>query len=163
MIAKLKRKDRIQTPVIDPAEFMTEGDVENKLVYPFLVHPNFLGIPHEWVRSKEYMEPTDIDKGAGKRYGYIPDYSVWRSGFPLLVVESKRPDEPIEQALREAHLDANRINNRYPPNINPISHVLACNGEQFALARSDSEAEVLYARLRTCDPAPTSSRPSRRS
>ena len=92
------------------------------------------------------MEPTEIDKGAGKRYGYIPDYSVWRSGFPLLVVESKRPDEPIEQALREAHLYANRINNRYPPGINPISHVLACNGEQFALAKSDSETEVLYAK-----------------
>jgi GTPase SAR1 family protein len=147
LISKLKARERIQAPVIDPSEFVTEGDVENKLVYPFLAHPSFLGIPHEWIRAKEYMEPTEIDKGAGKRYGYIPDYSVWRSGFPLLVVESKRPDEPIEQALREAHLYANRINNRYPPNINPISHVLACNGEQFALAKADSETEVLYAKV----------------
>jgi hypothetical protein len=44
-----------------------------------------------------------------------------------------RPDQPIEKALREAHLYANRINNRYPPKVNPIKHVLACNGEQFAL------------------------------
>ena len=131
MIAKLKAHERIQVPVIDPAEFVTEGDVENKLVYPFLVHPSFLGIPHEWVRSKEYMEPTEIDKGGGKRYGYIPDYSVWRSGFPILIVESKRPGEPIEQALREAHMYANRINNRYsrqhppparPSNAAPSAH-----------------------------------------
>jgi hypothetical protein len=117
-----------------------------------LAHPSFLGIPQDWIRAKDYMEPTEIDKRAGKRYGYIPDYSVWRSGFPLLVVESKRPDEPIEQALREAHLYANRINNRYPPGINPIAHVLACNGEQFALAKSDTETEVLYAKVEDLRP-----------
>jgi hypothetical protein len=50
------------------------------------------------------MEPTEIDKGACKRVGYIPDYSIWRTGFPLLVSEAKRPDESIEKALREAHL-----------------------------------------------------------
>lgn len=104
-----------------------------------------MDIPGEWVRTKAYMEPTEIDKGAGKRVGYVPDYSVWRSGFPLLVVEAKRPDEPIDKALREAHLYASRINNRYPPNVNPIAYVLACNGEQFALASADSETGVLYA------------------
>ena len=145
MIAKLKPYERIQTPVTDPSEFRTESDVEQKLVYPFFVHPSFLDLPAEWVRTKEYMEPTEIDKGAGKRAGYIPDYSIWRSGFPLLVAEAKRPDEAIEKALREAHLYANRINNRYPPNVNPIAYVLACNGEQFALAPSDSETSVLYA------------------
>ncbi len=147
MIAKLKPRDRIQTPVTDVSELITESDVEQKLVYPFLVHPCFMDIPSEWVRTKEYMEPTEIDKGAGKRVGYIPDYSVWRSGFPLLVVEAKRPDEPIEKAIREAHLYANRINNRYPPNVNPIRYVLACNGEQFALAPHDSETEVLIAKV----------------
>jgi type I site-specific restriction endonuclease len=73
-----------------------------------------MGIPHEWVRTKEYMEPTDIDKSAGKRYGYIPDYSVWRNGFPLLIVEAKPPDDAVKKALREAQLYASRINNRYP-------------------------------------------------
>jgi hypothetical protein len=62
-------------------------------------------------------------------------------------VEAKRPDEPIEAALREAQLYANRINNRYPPNVNPISYVLACNGEQFALSASDSETEILFAKV----------------
>jgi hypothetical protein len=111
-----------------------------------------MGIPHEWVRTKEYMEPTDIDKSAGKRYGYIPDYSVWLNGFPLLIGEAKSPDDPIAKALREAQLYASRINNRYPPDVNPISYVLACNGAQFALAAWDSETEVLYAKLEDMRP-----------
>jgi hypothetical protein len=101
LIFRLKGQERLQVPVTDFSELRTESDVEQKLVYPFLVHPSFLGIPHEWVRTKEYMEPTEIDKRAGKRVGYIPDYSVWRSGFPLLIVEAKRPDEPIEKALQD--------------------------------------------------------------
>ena len=146
MIAKLREIDRLQVPVTDLADLRTESDVEQKLVYPFLVHPSFMDIPREWVRTKEYMEPTEIDKGAGKRVGYIPDYSVWRNGFPLLIIEVKKPGEPIEKGLREAHFYAGRINNRYPPNVNPIGYVLACNGEQFALAPSDSEIEVLCAK-----------------
>jgi hypothetical protein len=145
LIAKLKDLGRIGVPTTELSELRTESDVEQKLVYPFLVHPAFAGIPAEWVRTKEYMEPTDIDKSAGKRYGYIPDYSVWRNGFPLLIVEAKAPDEVIVKALREAQMYASRINNRYPPGVNPISYVLACNGEQFALAAWDSEVEVLYA------------------
>jgi hypothetical protein len=74
LIAKLKPLDRIQTLVTAVSEFVTESDVEQKLVYPFLVHPSFMNIPADWVRTKEYMEPTEIDKGAGKRHGYIPDY-----------------------------------------------------------------------------------------
>ncbi len=81
LIARLKPFERVGPPAADISEVQTESDVEQKIIYPFLVHPSFLGIPHEWVRTKEYMEPTDIDKSAGKRYGYIPDYSVWRNGF----------------------------------------------------------------------------------
>jgi GTPase SAR1 family protein len=146
LIAKLKEHERLHVPVTDLSELRTESDVEQKLVYPFLVHPSFLSLPHEWVRTKEYMEPTEIDKRAGKRAGYIPDYSVWRTGFPLLVVEVKRPDEAIEKALQEAHMYAARINARYPPDVNPIRWVLACNGEKFALAPFDSETNVLYAK-----------------
>lgn len=43
------------------SDLKTERSVEQKLVYPFLVHPSFMGIPAEWVRTMEYMEPTDID------------------------------------------------------------------------------------------------------
>jgi hypothetical protein len=152
LIARLKPFERVGPPAADISEVQTESDVEQKIIYPFLVHPSFLGIPHEWVRTKEYMEPTDIDKSADKRYGYIPDYSVWRNGFPLLIVEAKPPDDPIEKALREAQLYASRINNRYPPGVSPISYVLASNGAQFAVAAWDSETQVLYAKLEDMRP-----------
>jgi hypothetical protein len=105
----------------------------------------FLGLPSDWIRTKDYMEPTQIDKGAGKRYGYIPDYSIWKTGFPLAIVEAKSPDESIEEAIREARLYATEINKRYPPNINPIAYILASNGKKFALTQWDSETEILYA------------------
>jgi hypothetical protein len=66
LIAKLKQHERIQAPVTELSELRTESDAEQKLVYPFLVHPSFMDLPPEWVRTKEYMEPTEIDKGAGK-------------------------------------------------------------------------------------------------
>jgi GTPase SAR1 family protein len=152
MIARLKPEGRSLTPVFDLEQLKTESDVEQKLLYPFLCHPSYIGMPPEWVRTKEYMEPTQIDKSAGKRAGYIPDYSVWLGGFPLIIVEAKSPEETVEKALREARLYAGEINKRYPPNINPIGYVLACNGEQIALTQWDSETEVLTARAADIQP-----------
>jgi hypothetical protein len=40
----------------------------------------------------------------------------------------------------------------YPPNINPISYVLACKGQKFALAAADSETEILYANVENTRP-----------
>lgn len=152
MITRLRDMGRKTAPCTDALELKTESDVEQKVIYPFLTNSSYLGFPASWVRTKDYMEPTEIDKGAGKRLGYIPDYSIWSRGFPLLIVEAKSPDETIQKALREAHLYANRINNRYPPGVNPISFVLACNGEQFGLAPADSESDLLIANVQDLQP-----------
>ena len=89
-------------PVANLSKLRTENDVEQKLVYPFLVHPSFLDIPAEWVRTKEYMEPTAIDKGAGKRVGYIPDCSVWRSGLPSSIRGRRCEHRDYQTAVNEA-------------------------------------------------------------
>lgn len=145
MIARLSTKRKYLSPVYEISELHNESDVEQKLVYPFLTHASYLGIPSEWVRSKEYMTPTEIDKAAGKRYGYFPDHSVWTGGLPLVIGEVKEPGVKIEEALREARMYAGEINKRYPPDVNPIGYVLACNGEQLALTQWDSETEVIIA------------------
>ncbi|MFZ3351722.1 MAG: hypothetical protein WA268_12715 [Xanthobacteraceae bacterium] len=155
MIARIE-EPRPLAPVFAIAELATESDVEQKLVYPFLCHTSYLGIPTSWVRTKDYMEPTQIDKGAGKRVGYIPDYSIWKGGFPLLIIEAKSPEETIDRGLREALMYAAEINKRYPPGINPIGHVLACNGEHFALCPSDSETEVIKVRCAEVQPGSSS-------
>ena len=83
MIARLSTQKKYTAPVFAISELRNESDVEQKLVYPFLTSTNYLAIPSAWVRSKEYMSPTEIDKAAGKRYGYFPDHSVWLGGRGL--------------------------------------------------------------------------------
>lgn len=154
MIAPLRPPSKYTAPVSAVSEFRTESDVEQKFIFPFLTHPSYLGLPTSWIRTKEYMSPTEIDKIAGKRFGYFPDYSVWVSGIPLLIVEAKTPDVSIEAALREARLYAVEINKRYPPHVNPIGFILACNGEQLALTEWDSETSAVI--FRSIDAAPGS-------
>ena len=92
MIVRLQSPAKRTTPSFDLAELRTESDVEQKLIYPFLTSASYLNLPSAWVRTKEYMTPTEIDKTAGKRYGYFPDYSIWTGGLPLVIVEAKPPD-----------------------------------------------------------------------
>lgn len=145
MIARLHAVLRSTPPIFDASELLTESDVEQKLLFPFLVHASYLALPSTWIRTKEYMSPTEIDKTAGKRYGYIPDYSVWIGGIPLSIVEAKAPDVAIEVGLREARLYAGEINKRYPPEVNPIGFILASNGNQFGFSAWDSEADSVIA------------------
>ncbi|MER9267947.1 hypothetical protein NKI63_25930 [Mesorhizobium sp. M0410] len=152
MIARLQQKPKPANPRYAANELRTESDVEQKLLYPFLASPTYLNIPSAWLRTKEYMSPTEIDKAAGKRYGYIPDYSVWLSGLPLAIVEAKALDVKIEVGLREARLYAGEINRRYPPEVNPIGYVLASNGEQIGLCEWDSETNVLLAQAADVQP-----------
>lgn len=152
MIARLKTQAYSGFPVIDHAGLLGESDVEQKYIYPFLTHTSFLGLPSLWVRTRQYMASTDLDKGAGRRTGYFPDYSIWVSGLPLIVVEAKSPDETVSLGLREARLYAGEINRRYPPKVNPISFALACNGRELALCSADSETDVFTASVEECMP-----------
>lgn len=130
-------------PIFDENELRSESDVEQKLLIPFLTNSSFVGLPSSLIRTKAYMTPTEIDKAAGKRYGYVPDYSIWLAGLPLVIVEAKSPDITVQSGLRDAYLYASQINKRYPPGVNPIGFVLASNGVEFAIAESDSETSAL--------------------
>jgi hypothetical protein len=145
VVTRLPKKPTPVVPVLEVRELRTESDVEQKVMLPFLLNASYLGLRSTWIRTKEYMSPTEIDKAAGKRYGYIPDYSIWVNSIPLLIGEAKAPDVAIRVALREARLYAGEINKRYPPEVNPIGHVLACNGVEFALSSWDSEVGTIIA------------------
>ncbi len=69
----------------------SEGDVEAKLLIPLLSSELYLGIPSQNFFSKEYLAPTEVDKGAKIPGGYYPDFSVWIHGFPVLLVEARPP------------------------------------------------------------------------
>lgn len=145
MVTRLPSKPLPVVPVVKSSELRSESDVEQKVIMPFLVNPSYLGLRTSWIRTKEYMTPTEIDKAAGKRYGYFPDFSVWVNSIPLVIVEAKDTDVAIELALREARLYASEVNKRYPPEVNPIGFVLACNGVQYGLSAWDSEVGTLIA------------------
>jgi hypothetical protein len=145
VVTRLPSKPSPVVPIVKPSELRTESDVEHKVILPFLVNPSYLGLRSAWIRTKEYMTPTEIDKAAGKRYGYFPDYSVWVNSIPLVIVEAKATDVTIESGMREARLYASEVNKRYPPEVNPIGFVLACNGIQFGLSAWDSEVGALIA------------------
>lgn len=155
MIARLAKTKKYLTPVFDVSEMANESDVEHKFVTPFLTSQNYLGIPSAWIRNQDYMTPTDIDKSAGKRYGYKPDHSIWLNGIPLVIVEDKEPGVPVEVALREARMYASEINKRYPPDVSPIGYVMACNGEQMALSYADSELDTLIVAATDLQPGST--------
>lgn len=104
----------------------SESDVEQKIIFPLLTET--LGFVSFEIKTKDYLAPTDIDKGAGKKVGYYPDYVIYLGGIPVLIVEAKDPSTDCEIGYREARLYAAEINKRFPESVNPAAQILSCNG-----------------------------------
>ncbi len=122
---------------------LNESDVEQKIVYPLLTEQAFLAIPPEAVKTKSYLAPTQIDKEAGRKSGYFPDYSVWLLGMPVLIVEAKDPSVSSQTGFREACLYARHLNSRYPTDLNPCRFVIATNGTNLLAGYWDQEVPEL--------------------
>jgi hypothetical protein len=122
----------------DNLSLINESDVEQKVVMPLLAGDVYLEIPHDKIFTKSYLAPVLLDKNAGRTGGYYPDYTVWMRGFPLLVVEVKAPDVPVETGYREASLYARHLNQAFPTNLNPCRFLLATNGTELLAGFWDS-------------------------
>jgi hypothetical protein len=116
----------------------TESDVEQKLIITLLTSQDWLGISLDAVHTKQYLPPLNIDKGAGRRVGYYPDYSIWLEALPVFIVEAKRPNESVEEGFREAQLYAHELNKAYETGINPVTFVLSTNGKTLRFGHWDS-------------------------
>ena len=121
-------------------ELKTESDVEQKLVYPLLITPRpyGLGIDSPNIRTKPNIKSFEIKKRQNKKR-YYPDYVVVISGFPLLVIEVKRPSEDLEEAYREARLYSSEINSFFPHKINPTTRLICTNGTNLIAGFADAE------------------------
>jgi hypothetical protein len=106
----------------------TESDVEQKLIMPLLTGPAYLNIPANKIFTKRYLAPSVLDKKANRNGGYYPDYAVFLRSFPVLIVEAKAPDVPVEVGYREASLYARQLNQSYPPDVNPCRFLISTNG-----------------------------------
>lgn len=120
-----------------------EAEVEQRIIYPLLTAPGYLEIARDAIKPKAYLSPTRLDKEAGKRSGYFPDYTIWILGWPLVIVEAKDPAVPSEVGFREACLYARHLNTRYPTGVNPCKYVLASNGITLFAGFWDQEQPVL--------------------
>lgn len=123
---------------------VTESDVEQKLIYPFLTSadPIGLGLDDSQVLTKHVLRQVLIGKGQKQKY-YYPDYLVSIRGIPVLVLEAKRPSEPLEDAYAEARLYAEEINAKFPHNINTCQIVIVCNGSETWAGFSDSANPIV--------------------
>jgi hypothetical protein len=119
----------------------TESDVKQKLILPLLTASEWLAIPITNIQTKQYLPPTQIDKGAGRKIGFYPDYSIWISAVPIMIVEAKSPIESTEEGFREAQLYAHELNKVFPTGINPVQFVLCVNGKAIRFGYWDS-AEI---------------------
>ena len=118
-----------------------ESDVEQKLIWPLLTtaQPTGLSYAPAEIYTKADIRFLKIDKGKAEKL-YRPDYLIVISGFPLVVVEAKHPDEDLAEALREARLYAAVLNAQHPTGVNPCLRVVACNGRRLISSPADSEA-----------------------
>jgi hypothetical protein len=127
-------------PDLSSITMRTESDVEQKLIIKLLTASEWLDIPLDYVHTKQYLPPIDLDKGAGRRIGYYPDYSIWVDAIPVMIVEAKSPNERFEDGFREAQLYAHELNKAYQTGINPVALVLSTNGKSLRFGTWDSSA-----------------------
>lgn len=122
-------------PVYDA---LNESDVEQKFLYPLLTHESFLAIPSRAVLTKKSLGTMSfVDKSSLPR-GYIPDYVIFFSGFPVCVIEAKSPEVPAEQAVAEARLYSQLLNQNFPPGKNPVAMAVGTNGRELLVSHWDS-------------------------
>lgn len=109
----------------------TEADVETQFIVPVLTRSEFLDIPLEQIKSKQFLAAQDIGKGNKQKKGYIPDFCVYKLSIPVLVIEAKSPSNDVTTAWEEATLYAHALNRAFPSGINPAKRIFATNGVDF--------------------------------
>ena len=115
-----------------------ESDVEQFFVARLIKD---LGYKDTNILTKHAIPAYVIGKGQ-KRQSHIPDYQLRIGKTPILIIEAKHPEEPIDKYITEAQ-DYAIVVNRGFIGKNPIQFVLATNGMKTKLARVDENKPVL--------------------
>lgn len=115
-----------------------ESDVEQFFVARLLKD---LGYKDINILTKHAIPAYVIGKGQ-KRQSHIPDYQVRVGKTPIVIIEAKHPDEPIDKYITEAQDYATVVNRGFIGK-NPIRYVLATNGIKTKLAKVDEDKVLL--------------------
>ncbi|HEK0655184.1 TPA: RNA-binding protein [Proteus mirabilis] len=119
---------------------ITESDVEQHYVYDILTKfpPEGLGLKKEEIFTKHNIKSMLIKKRANRK-NYYPDYIIGINGLPVVVVEVKKPGEDLLEAFSEARLYATEINSSYPTGANPLTKLIATDGNKWLAGYWDSD------------------------
>lgn len=119
-------------------QLANESDVEQKLIYPLLIEPRplGLGLPDSVIQTKANIRRFPIGKGSEQKL-YFPDYLVVTTGYPMVVIEAKHPNESVEEGYRQARLYANELNGLYQHGMAPAQYVIASNGTDLWYGYAD--------------------------
>ena len=115
-----------------------ESDVEQFFVARLLKD---LGYKDTNILTKHAIPSYVIGKGQ-KRQSHVPDYQVRIGKTPILIIEAKHPEKPIDQYITEAQDYAGLVNRGFIGK-NPIQYVLATNGIKTKLAKVDENEAIL--------------------
>lgn len=123
---------------------ITESDVEQKLIYPFLTEkePMGLGLDPSQILTKSLLRGRSIGKGQSQKY-YYPDYLINMRGIPVVVIEAKKPEESLDIAYAEARLYAQEVNAGFPHGINVCQIAVVCNGTEIWAGYTDQDNPCL--------------------
>ena len=120
-----------------------ESDVEQFFVIRLL---NELGYKDKYILTKHSIPAHFIGKGNNKKR-HVPDYQVQIGKRPVLIIEAKHPDEPVEQYVSESQDYAVVVNRSFIGD-NPIQYVIATNGNKTYLAKTDEHQPLLKLNLK---------------
>ena len=121
-----------------------EAAVENFLVDRLL---RYLGYPDSRIRVKESIEELPIPRGSITEK-YRPDYVLLdSSNRPVIVVEAKDPEEPIDKWIYQPVGYAATVNRTFPSGENPVKYGILCNGHRLSVYPWDSNTPIFYLRF----------------
>lgn len=123
---------------------ITESDVEQKFIYPFLTKPQpmGLGLDNAEIFTKQLIRQRLIGKGDKQKY-YYPDYIVMIRGIPTLIIEAKKPEESLGSGYAEARMYAHEVNASFSHAVNVCQYVIACNGREMWAGYYDQADPVI--------------------
>ncbi|UNM96744.1 type I restriction endonuclease [Ignatzschineria rhizosphaerae] len=127
----------------------TESDVEQKFITPFLTssEPYGLNLSTTNFLTKTNINRYSIGKGQSEKI-YYPDYILVNRGFPMAIIEAKKPsDFNLDEAYREARLYAHEVNDKFPKELNPVRFLLATNGVDLQFGEVGSSTPLIKCKV----------------
>jgi hypothetical protein len=100
----------------------------------------YLDYPSPLIKTKQFLVPLRSDKKFDIGGGYYPDYLIWMSGYPVMIVEAKHPDRDVIAGFREASQYARQVNNGYQHGFNPCIRIISCNEVDLWAGFPDQDA-----------------------